>query len=163
MANFRKTLKEGRKGEEALARLLKAAGISCVSHAGLTHDLSCRFEELAFTVEVKFDQMEATTGNIAIEYYNTKLFKPSGIAATKANLWCVVLQKPETIWLCDTEFLREYAETVMPLRVITNAGDGNAALKLYKRDIILSEVFLRVDGLSPIRLLETIRGLLCTT
>jgi len=39
------------------------------------------------TVEVKCDEMAATTGNACIEYWNSGTNKPTGILETQARLW----------------------------------------------------------------------------
>lgn len=164
MRNFRESLSSGKFGEVALAKCLRRAGFLCVPHDGIEYDLHCKLDDLDFTAEAKFDQMEAKTGNIAVEYYNTKQCKPSGIMATTADLWCVVLQDPVTIWICQVPDLREFLQRNKPYREVVNAGDDNAALKLYCRDIILPAVFTMVDELHPAELTDTIRGMLpCLT
>jgi hypothetical protein len=108
-----------------------------------------------FTVEVKYDEMQAKTGNIAIEIYNPKSGKPSGLTATKANLWCQVLQ--DAVWITSVKTLKKFCEETPPLKMFSSAGDGNAAILLYKTEDIL-EIFERVDSNHDLH--ETILNLL---
>ena len=96
-----------------------------------------------FTVEVKYDEMQAATGNIAIEVYNSKSNKPSGLSATKADLWCHVLK--DSVWITSVKKLKEFCKEHKPLRKVGAAGDGNASIFLYKTDDIL-KIFGRIDG-----------------
>lgn len=97
-----------------------------------------------FTLEVKYDLMEAKTGNVAVEHYNTKSGHPSGITATKADLWVYVFSTLES-HVCRASSLRDYLRDVPPKRSV-NGGDGNAALALYERDAILDTVFVPLTG-----------------
>lgn len=101
-----------------------------------------------FTIEVKYDAMEARTGNVAIEHYNTRACKPSGISATTSDVWAIVLQSPTTVWLARTSDLRHYFETVAG-REIACGGDGNAAMRLYPRHELFDAIFHRADELAP--------------
>ena len=96
----------------------------------------------AFTVEVKYDEMQAKTGNIAIEIYNPRSGKPSGLTATKATLWCQVLK--DSVWIASVKALRKFCEETPPFKMFSSAGDGNAAILLYKTEDIL-KIFQRID------------------
>ena len=96
-----------------------------------------------FTVEVKYDDMQSQTGNIAIEIYNPKSDKPSGLTATKADLWCHVLK--DSAWITSVNALKQFCEERKPFKQFDSAGDGNARILLYKTDDIL-EIFERIDG-----------------
>lgn len=110
-----------------------------------------------FTVEVKYDEMQAKTGNIAIEIYNPKSGKPSGLTATKANLWCQVLQ--DAVWITSVKTLKKFCEETPPFKMFSSAGDGNAAILLYKTEDIL-EIFERIDECQKTQLYEKINLLL---
>tara|TARA_Y100001938_G_scaffold142131_1_gene212898 strand:+ start:1145 stop:1642 length:498 start_codon:yes stop_codon:yes gene_type:complete len=111
----------------------------------------------AFTVEVKYDEMQHLTGNLAIEFYNCKSNKPSGLSATKADLWCHVLK--ESTWMTSVKKLKDFCENKKPFRTITGGGDGNASIFLYKtKDII--KIFERVDNCSKEQLMKKIESLL---
>jgi len=112
-------------------------------------DLSVEQKETGyevFTVEVKYDEMQAKTGNIAIEIYNSKSGKPSGLTATKANLWCHVLQ--DSTWITSVEKLKEFCEDTPPFKSFNSVGDGNASILLYKTEDIL-KIFERIDNCDP--------------
>lgn len=152
---FRHTIGAGRFGEAYIQKLLEKSHLSCEPNPERSNkakmiewDLKVNLNGRPVLIETKFDQMEAKTGNIAIEYYNTKQGKPSGIAATKSDLWAVVLQNPLTAWLANTQVLLHYFKTTKCLRDIACGGDDNAAMKLYARDSILEAVFHRIDDLS---------------
>tara|TARA_Y100001938_G_scaffold150868_1_gene243974 strand:+ start:661 stop:1164 length:504 start_codon:yes stop_codon:yes gene_type:complete len=110
-----------------------------------------------FTVEVKYDEMQAKTGNIAIEIYNPRSGKPSGLTATKADLWCHVLQ--ESVWITSVKELRKFCKETPPFKMFSSAGDGNAAILLYKTKDIL-EIFERIDECKTEEISSKINSLL---
>ena len=110
-----------------------------------------------FTVEVKYDEMEEKTGNIAIEIYNPRSGKPSGLTATKAILWCHALK--DSVWITSVDMLKKFCEETPPFKMFSSAGDGNAAILLYKRDDIL-EIFERIDECPKEEVAEKIHSLL---
>lgn len=110
-----------------------------------------------FTVEVKYDEMQAKTGNIAIEFYNSKLDRPSGLSATKADLWCHVLQ--DSVWITSVDKLKKFCKDVSPFKSFNYAGDGNASILLYKTEDIL-EIFDNISNCDEEKLIKTIEGLL---
>ena len=91
-----------------------------------------------FTVEVKYDEMQSKTGNIAIEIYNPKSGKPS------------------------VKALRRFCEETTPFKMFSSAGDGNAAILLYKTEDIL-EIFERIDECQNAQLQNKINSLLQLT
>ena len=110
-----------------------------------------------FTVEVKYDEMQEKTGNIAIEIYNPRSGKPSGLTATKATLWCHVLQ--DSAWITSVEKLKKFCEEVSPFKSFNSAGDGNASILLYKTEDILT-IFNRIDRCNQKELWDKINSLL---
>ncbi len=111
----------------------------------------------AFTVEVKYDEMQAKTGNIAIEIYNPRSAKASGLTATKATFWCHVLQ--DSVWISSVEKLKKFCEDNPPFKSFNSVGDGNASILLYKTDDIL-KIFERIDKCSQKELKSKIHSLL---
>lgn len=149
----------GKFGEIALAKVLERAGATVVFNNSKDkqtlkeYDLTVSIGQTIFTAEAKFDQMEATTGNIAVEYYNTKKGEPSGIDATKADIWAFILQRPQSVWVCRTADLKSYKDTVRPFKDIACGGDDNAAIKVYRREEIFAAVpFHRIDTVTPTHL-----------
>ena len=110
-----------------------------------------------FTVEVKYDEMQAKTGNIAIEIYIPKSAKASGLTATKATLWCHVLQG--SVWITSVDKLKKFCEDTPPFKSFNSVGDGNASILLYKTEDIL-KIFERIDECSETELNKKINSML---
>lgn len=110
-------------------------------------------------VEVKFDMKSSYTGNLAIEFFNTKQGIPSGISSTKSDLWAIVLKKPMSCWITKTSVLRKYIEQNEPFRIV-DGGDDNSAMKLYKKDKILIDIFHQINGLKTDDFLRIINELI---
>jgi hypothetical protein len=85
------------------------------------------------TFEVKNDVMASRTGNVAVEFHNSKQDKPSGIDRTTALFWTHKLDAD--IWIISVAKLREFLKKEIPHRIIIGGGDDNANLYLYKKDI----------------------------
>jgi hypothetical protein len=105
------------------------------------------YGQTQITTEVKFDEYERKSGNVAIEVYNPRLGKPSGVTATKAFFWAHVLVD-KVVWLTPVEKLREYLDNHAPGRIIDVGGDKNATLWLYPSCEILADAFFRVDTMT---------------
>lgn len=99
-----------------------------------------------FTVEVKNDIMALKTGNIAVEIFNPKAGRPSGLTSTKADVWVFVLGNE--IWATPTKVLKEFVDNTRPYRKIEIAGDNNATILLYRKKTILP-IFIRIDDMEP--------------
>ena len=143
-------LKIGSKAEDFVIALFQDAGWTCTKNKDITHDFEavCGTKSLKF--EVKFDKMSASTGNLAIEYYNPKLDKPSGITASKSDCWIFVVPDPKmSAFLVEVPCLLDYINNNKPFRTIDAGGDKNASLYLYKRQAIFEQVFFQIDELTP--------------
>lgn len=81
------------------------------------------------TIEVKNDIRSLASGNVAIEYHNSKSDKPSGIMATKADWW--VHKICGTLWIIRVSDLLSFTKTEKPVKVISSGGDKNANLLIY--------------------------------
>lgn len=163
--SFLDALKSGKNAEELLKQLLRDASIESESNPknkDVEWDVSGTLFGLDFHIEAKFDLMEAKTHNVAIEYHNSKLDKPSGIFATKADLWAIILSDPLTVWVSRTSDLKKYVETESCLKDIKAGGDKNASLKLFNRDSIFADIFHRIDDLPPWELSSLLIRLLGT-
>jgi len=123
-------------------------------------DVESQVGSRQFTVEVKFDAYEAKSGNVAVEHFNVKQCKPSGISATTADLWCFVFADG-SVWVARVSDLKKFVAATKAFRDIACGGDDNAAIKLFRRDHILPGVpFHRVDGLAVWDLTALLRDLL---
>ena len=142
---------KGEDAEDSVAKILshhwnvyKASDLK--TGAFSDWDLSVSQKETGcevFTVEVKYDEMQGKTGNIAIEIYNSRSGKPSGLTATKASLWCHVLK--DSVWITSVDKLKKFCDDTPPFKSFNSAGDGNASILLYKTEDILT-IFERIDG-----------------
>lgn len=166
---FQRSNEVGGFAERLVRKLFSSAGAQVLTNesrrrtALLGWDLEVLLYRTPFRVEVKFDVMASRTGNLAIEYYNTRLGSPSGIGATTADLWCVVLLQPLAVYLTSVADLRAYCELHRPWRNVPCGGDGNAAMWLYPAHDILDAIFHRVDDLDPRHLPSVVCPLLGET
>lgn len=164
---FKKSLKVGNSGEEQVVKCFEKGGIKTEKNAGdnaklIDWDLKGELpSKKTFTAECKYDVMAAKTGNLAVEHYNVKLCKPSGINATKADLWVVVLTDPTRVFATTVSKLREYCKANKPFRDIACGGDDNAAIWLYKANDILP-IFVQLDAVPSTQMCEEIARLLDT-
>ena len=150
----------GRVAEDKIVKLYDSLG--CISllnkardelsHFDMTTKLATTRGELPlyydseFSTEVKYDIYANRSGNIAIETFNPKTGKPSGIGITTADIWAHIV---DDIYLTSVRALKEHVETVKPFRLIEAGGDNNATLFLYKKEDILSEIFINFSVLEP--------------
>ena len=145
---MRKDLKIGEAGQQIVIDLLIKCGITSTivdSKNKSYWDFSSTFKDsiTPFKVEVKYDLYQARSGNIAIEFFNSKSGKPSGIGITKADLWAIVLSD-KSVWITSTRTLKEFLKDNKPSRTILGGGDGNADLYLYPDTSVLA-YFTRLD------------------
>lgn len=151
----------GKTGENRLKEILQSFGLESESSSHKDrYDYDVRFfmGGRALSVEVKYDLYAKKSGNVAIEYYNTKLGKPSGITVTKAELWSFVFFDKST-YITSTDMLKDYITHHHPVKSVSDGGDKNAALLLYNQKSILNEIFHRVDVMDASSFVELINQL----
>jgi hypothetical protein len=165
LSRFLACLRAGRAGEDAVGRLLGP-------HLGFTPNESKKRADLArwdfrFTLdgadrfgEVKYDRMESSTGNVAVEHYNPRAGRPSGLMATRAEVWFLVLERPRTVWAASVGRLKAYCRDVRPHREVEWGGDANASLWLYPTGPLLSACFVELTNATPRRAAELLRSVL---
>lgn len=164
--NFQK----GRKGEDFAKEVLEKFGVLCEMNTDYEkrydYDLSCKLGKEKFTIEVKFDDKSASTGNLYIEYHNSKADKPSGVTVTKSNLWIQVLPEEDglkTVWVTSVSSLRNFMEEVEPYKKIAFGGDDNSAGYVYTKETILNKLFKRIDNLDKKNAIKLIKEMLNDT
>ncbi len=137
------TLQKGEIAEDAVMRLFQSEGF-VVYKPDTFHgvDLLVQSGDEVLKLEIKNDVSWSKTGNIAIEFYNPRKKKPSGISASDADFWVFYLSS--AIWIIPREKLLSYIQSHPPLKTVSYAGDGNASVYLYKSADILPE-FRRID------------------
>ena len=140
----------GNQAEEAVIDLLENFGLLCSKSQGKNsfYDIEAITPDgQTLFFEVKFDKMSCVTQNLAIEYFNPKLNKLSGISVTDSDFWIFAFGHPLQLWLAGVADLKDYIGRNPPFKVIDVGGDKNASLYLYKKDKLLSEIFIRIDNL----------------
>jgi hypothetical protein len=147
---FKGDLVFGRCGEKRFTTILESYGFECLQNTNKNilelWDVKIEVNGFNFSFEVKFDMLAKTTRNVAIEYYNPKKNSNSGISATNADFWVFVFDKPPEIYLAGTQQLRQYIDKNASVRDVFG-GDNNSYMKLFNKEKILSEVFVRIDNL----------------
>lgn len=139
MPNFSKSLKQGNVGQKYLTDLLDSKNVKWESNKDISYDLIIT-SPIVTTLEVKYDIMFAKTGNLAIEFRNSRKNAPSGLSATTATYWVHILSKDE-ILVAKVVDLKNACATIPPRRIILGGGDKNADLYLYKKDQLYPHIF----------------------
>ena len=143
--SIRKDMRDGDEAEQRFIAILKEAGIPAAKNSDIETRQFWDIEGEGFTVEVKNDRYAIKSGNIAIEIFNPKSNKTSGLTVTKADLWAV--QVGPEFWIIRTAKLRKFVDTAKPHRIIDVGGDANATLLLYKKEHIF-EHFVQIGDMS---------------
>ena len=140
---FVRDLARGKLGEQTFVNWLSQYNIPSKKIEGVSGDIQFDINGKTLTAEVKYDEKSLITGNIAIEYMNSRKNALSGILSSLANFWIYVLpyEGSNTIWCADRLKLLQFVTNTKPFRIFENAGDGNANIFLYKKDNILNVVF----------------------
>jgi len=152
-----KDMEEGEGAEKRLISLLQNAGLLAIKN---TDTATRKFWDVEatlldvdegtvlaeFTIEVKNDRYALKSGNIAIEIFNPKSNKGSGLTITQATMWAVMVG--DEFWICKTSKLRKFVDNEKPHRIVDVGGDKNATMLLYKKEHILA-IFERVDNKIP--------------
>lgn len=139
--SFGKDLSRGKKTEQQLIDFLEQCGYNAKIN---DNEQEYSFYDIIIenprtTFEVKSDFKSSITGNLAVEFYNPKLGKASGVEISKADFWChmVYINKTPTLYFCLLSELLEFIKNNPPYKVCDVGGDNNASLYLYKKDFIL--------------------------
>ena len=156
-----KDLRVGEAAENRIILLLQAAKIKAVKNDDKStksdYDLQCSIDKQPFTVEVKHDLYASKSGNVAIEIFNPKSGKNSGLNITKADLWCHIVNGEAHF--ISTKKLKQFVADTKPKRVVGSGGDDNASLLLFATDTILPH-FTRLNDLKPKQVKILIKKLL---
>lgn len=162
-------LATGKKGEKLVIALFEKNG----HLIKFNEDFSKRsYHDLEFTlidnnyhtvkdgsIEVKNDVYAAKSGNIAIEYFNSKSTKASGVMVSKADLWIHLAFGQ--IWVASLSSLKKFLKKAEPCRLIYSGGDGNADLMLFKADRLFdNKLFYQIDHLDKEQFTKTVLHLL---
>lgn len=153
MSNFVKDFKNGKKGEQIFLDFLNKNSI--IHEVNINKKLSelSKYDVKALdnTFEIKYDLYEAKSGNVAIEYYNPKSIKPSGVNITSAKFWVFILLD-QTIWITTVAKLKDYIAVLDKnmgfVKDAIKCGDGNSSSYIYNKEIIFKNIFVRVDQMN---------------
>lgn len=152
--SFKTSLKEGNQGQKYFTDVLDSLKIKWDTNNDINYDI-ITLSPFVSTFEIKNDLFFQKSGNLAIEYWNSKKNKPSGLNATTATYWIHVLG-PQEILIAKVLDLRKFCSTVEPTRIIKGGGDKNSDLFLYKKEVILSVPFIKIDKNNFLQVLSCI-------
>lgn len=136
----------GAVGEGRVIDLLGKLGYKAIKNTVksklIEYDLMFTSDGKDIMCEVKYDLYSAKSGNIAIEVANSRKGTPSGLMATKAQLWFHIT---DDIYCARTKDMLDFVSARAPSRIITHAGDGNAYIYLYPAQDLYDSLFVRLD------------------
>jgi hypothetical protein len=147
MAHFHTDLAFGQSGEERVLALFSSFGFLCGRCDGKSHDLWVEVNGERLTCEVKTERKFSVTGNIAVEHWNPRQNKPSGISASQSDLWVTVLA--DSIWMVPTLTLRQFVDNLRigpGVRHLKRVGDGNADCWIIRGDLLLGPVYRELQS-----------------
>lgn len=136
-ANFQKELQAGQEGEDLVAAFFEKRGNTIVDTArdkGLFKDWDIKIQNpqgKQITVEVKTDKTNSS--NLAIEYKSRGI--PSGIFATKADIYLIYFVNDATIYTINSADLRLWLLENSPKRVKTKVFDSDSWMFLVPKTI----------------------------
>jgi hypothetical protein len=136
-----KSIKIGNKAEQKLIELLASYGFTSQKNNDKAtrsfFDVSAEILGKTVTFEVKYDVMSKKTGNLAIEYYNPKSDKDSGLMVTKADFWVHCYDDDNDnilIKICKVSDLKDFCANNMPCRDVKSCGDNNSNMLIFKKE-----------------------------
>lgn len=147
MTKFVKSKREGDVAEKFLLEMLEKQKENGVLSCAVNNDKDTKYDFDVFastargltTFEVKYDIYSERSGNIAIEFWNSKKNAPSGINVTKADYWVHILPNNGKMnaYITTVKTLKDFIKSTPACRTIFDGGDKNANIYLYKSQIIL--------------------------
>lgn len=146
---FVRDLSIGNKGQQFVIEIFESADIPVKPNTDRSKlkffDIEFFFANKDWKAEIKYDLYAEKSGNIAIEFFNPKLCKPSGISITKADFWIHVLTNPNRAFIVNLKEFREFIDAHKPDRIIVSGGDNNASLYLYRADFMMENIFVPIN------------------
>ena len=157
---FRRDLMLGNIGQDLVVQIFNDADIPAYPNEDRKklpdYDIIIPFAKKNWTAEVKYDMYAQRSGNVAIEYFNPKTMKASGIMSTKADFWIHVLTNPDKAFIITTDKLKDFISKEKPHKTIDRGGDGNASLLLYRVENIMDNAMLHITPKTVKPVLELI-------
>ncbi len=132
---FASQLREGHYNELRVALYFMLRGEHVrIGYNGQSYDIHViSSHQTAYSVEVKWDKAAARTGNLYFEIENTRHRRPSGIAATAADIWCHVIGSGDEALLVSVARMRALLKSRAFRRVHTAGEDSNSQGLLVPR------------------------------
>ena len=152
---------KGKLGESIVFDLLEKAGFSCVYNAEKNYKydiLAYLNDDISYKIEVKNDEYSLQSGNVAIENWNTKKDKKSGLTSTNADIWCHIIDKP---YFTSVKRLKSFCKDNKPFKKVERGGDKNARLLIYKIEKIKPIFYSLEEDENVIHLKEILEELVC--
>lgn len=123
---FNTDLLIGKTGEEIVAQILSKRNYFSAYEINDNSDydfiaLDGKLQGIKF--EVKYDQYE-DTGNMAIEFFCLKRFKPTGIAISKSHYYCYIFAHSRECYIIKSQVLKSLIAN-LPRSKIVSGGDNN--------------------------------------
>lgn len=163
-SNFLRSLSAGNKAEAMLQTIFATHGVQTEQTTGKEqYDILAKLPSQEVKLEVKYDIRCARSGNIAIEFYNPKSGRPSGIGSTIADLWVHIITKPLSVYITSVPLLKAYVSSIPPHRLVDCGGDDNSSMYLYKAPAIFGHIFHRIDESPKDEFLQIVSSLLSIT
>ena len=122
MSKFEQDLKNGKEYEQKALKHIQSKYPKAYIIDGYFLDYDIYIPELEIGVEVKSDAQYKVTGNFYVEY--SCYGKPSGIAATKADIYYVYLDK---LYIIKTKDLKDKCRKYINTNRDKKGGDNMAS------------------------------------
>jgi hypothetical protein len=120
-ASFSNSLEVGQEIEKIALSMIKKKYPKAVQVKGRFSEFDIWIPEVSEGIEVKYDRQADITGNVFIE---VKMWgKPSGLALTRAHLWCYVTDS-KIVWITPTQIANCIRRYEINPKVFNNLGGG---------------------------------------
>lgn len=148
--SFAQKYKIGSDGEQLLVNTLIGLGYTTArknDNYETRYDFDVWLTDQLTTFEVKNDKMFALTGNLALEFWNSRKNEPSGISRSMADFWVhiVPVHGVDTLYIAQRTLLLAAMYEIEPIKKIKAGGDKNSDMYIFSKAQMLSE-----DGSTPL-------------
>lgn len=148
MSKFLKSLNLAKETEDYVIKKILDKGVVCSRGDGKSVDIYIYLSK-TIKCEIKHDIMAEKTGNIAIEFFNSKINKPSGITSSECDIWFHVIGRLKEVCFTSVELLRKFCRENDPDKIVYRGGDNNSDMMLYKKEK-LDSLLIKLDDVEDI-------------
>jgi len=134
--DFKRSLSTGKIAVEFCMDYLEKLGFACTKpNEGYfpDYDFIAEGYDISFTIECKNDVYANKSGRIAIEVYNPRQNKVSGLFSTNANYWFQFVNNEYNLMIPVTQ-LKDFVKSNNPNKIIEVGGDNNSKMYLYNME-----------------------------